>query len=158
MKHGIVSYNLDNGTANYRPAEGKPAFKIVLVSGKNDTAESWFKIGGADVMADKLIASKKLPPFSIVVDCHKNAYALKADDYPSWPERRHALESLLDSLILQAAVKGETSVNLPLFQTKYTADPSPLVVGDTLFLYTSHDASPEDILDANERLAALVYH
>jgi hypothetical protein len=39
-------------------------------------------------------------------------------------------------------MREEVSVNLPLFQTKYTADPSPLVVGDTLFLYTSHDASP----------------
>ena len=45
-------------------------------------------------------------------------------------------------------------VNMPLFQTKYTADPSPLVVGDTLFLYTSHDASPEDIPDENERNSA----
>ncbi len=45
-------------------------------------------------------------------------------------------------------------VNMPLFQTKYTADPSPLVVGDTLFLYTSHDASPEDIPDPNERSSA----
>ncbi|MBR1548845.1 MAG: family 43 glycosylhydrolase [Prevotella sp.] len=45
-------------------------------------------------------------------------------------------------------------VNMPLFQTKYTADPSPLVVGDTLFLYTSHDASPEDIPDLNERSSA----
>ena len=45
-------------------------------------------------------------------------------------------------------------VNMPLFQTKYTADPSPLVVGDTLFLYTSHDASPEDIPDENERSSA----
>ena len=45
-------------------------------------------------------------------------------------------------------------VNMPLFQTKYTADPSPLVVGDTLFLYTSHDASPEDIPDPNERNSA----
>ena len=54
-----------------------------------------------------------------------------------------------DSLRLQAAVKGEMQVDLPLFQTKYTADPSPLVVGDTLFLYTSHDASPEDIPDEN---------
>ncbi|MDE6689585.1 MAG: family 43 glycosylhydrolase [Prevotella sp.] len=43
---------------------------------------------------------------------------------------------------------------MPLFQTKYTADPSPLVVGDTLFLYTSHDASPEDIPDANEKNSA----
>jgi len=45
-------------------------------------------------------------------------------------------------------------VNMPLFQTKYTADPSPLVVGDTLFLYTSHDASPEDIPDLNEKSSA----
>ena len=45
-------------------------------------------------------------------------------------------------------------VNMPLFQTKFTADPSPLVVGDTLFLYTSHDASPEDIPDPNERNSA----
>ena len=45
-------------------------------------------------------------------------------------------------------------VNMPLFQTKFTADPSPLVVGDTLFLYTSHDASPEDIPDENEKNSA----
>ena len=49
---------------------------------------------------------------------------------------------------------GIEQVNMPLFQTKYTADPSPLVVGDTLFLYTSHDASPEDIPDANEKNSA----
>lgn len=45
-------------------------------------------------------------------------------------------------------------VNMPLFQTKFTADPSPLRVGDTLFLYTSHDASPEDIPDENEKNSA----
>ena len=27
----------------------------------------------------------------------------------------------------------------PVVQTMYTADPSPLVVGDTLYLYTTHD-------------------
>ena len=59
-----------------------------------------------------------------------------------------------DSLLLQSAIREETQVNLPLFQTKYTADPSPLVVGDTLFLYTSHDASPEDIPDENEKSSA----
>ena len=59
-----------------------------------------------------------------------------------------------DSLKIQSALRGEVLVNLPLFQTKYTADPSPLVVGDTLFLYTSHDASPEDIVDPNERSSA----
>jgi hypothetical protein len=51
-------------------------------------------------------------------------------------------------------MKGMEQVNMPLFQTKYTADPSPLVVGDTLFLYTSHDASPEDIPDENEKSSA----
>ena len=51
-------------------------------------------------------------------------------------------------------MKGMEQVNMPFFQTKYTADPSPLVVGDTLYLYTSHDASPEDIPDANEKNSA----
>lgn len=51
-------------------------------------------------------------------------------------------------------VGNPQSMNMPLFQTKYTADPSPLVVGDTLFLFTSHDASPEDIPDPNERSSA----
>ena len=51
-------------------------------------------------------------------------------------------------------MRGLEQVNMPLFQTKYTADPSPLLVGDTLFLYTSHDASPEDIPDPNERSSA----
>ena len=54
-------------------------------------------------------------------------------------------------------MRGMEQVNMPLFQTKYTADPSPLVVGDTLFLYTSHDASPEDIPDINERNSAGFY-
>ena len=51
-------------------------------------------------------------------------------------------------------MRGLEQVNMPLFQTKYTADPSPMVVGDTLFLYTSHDASPEDIPDPNEKSSA----
>ena len=155
MEHGIVSYDLNSGHACYLPAGGKAQFVIQLIPGKNDTAESWFKIGGADVMADKLIGQKKLPPFSITTDSRaKGDYRLRADDYHTWPERRHALESILDSLMLQAAVRGEIEINLPLFQTKYTADPSPLVVGDRLFLFTSHDASPEDIPDVNEKSSA----
>ena len=51
-------------------------------------------------------------------------------------------------------MRGLEQVNMPLFQTKYTADPSPLLVGDTLFLFTSHDASPEDIPDENEKSSA----
>jgi hypothetical protein len=66
-----------------------------------------------------------------------------------------------DSLKIKAALEAQRStlttdqqINLPLFQTKYTADPSPLVIGDTLFLFTSHDASPEDIPDENEKSSA----
>lgn len=55
-------------------------------------------------------------------------------------------------------MRGLEQVNMPLFQTKFTADPSPLVVGDTLFLYTSHDASPEDIPDPNEKSSAGSFH
>ena len=35
----------------------------------------------------------------------------------------------------------------PVVQTYFTADPSPLVVGDTLYLITSHD---EDVLEKNK--------
>lgn len=50
--------------------------------------------------------------------------------------------------------RGIEECNMPIFTTKYTADPSPLAVGDTLFLYVSHDAHPEDIPDENERNSA----
>lgn len=51
-------------------------------------------------------------------------------------------------------LRGIEQCNMPFTQTKFTADPSPLVVGDTLFLYSSHDSSPEDIVDPNERSSA----
>ncbi|MBP5340493.1 MAG: family 43 glycosylhydrolase [Prevotella sp.] len=70
------------------------------------------------------------------------------------PEALLADDVHTDSVKIQQALRGEKQVNLPIFQTKYTADPSPLVIGDTLFLYTSHDASPEDIPDENEKNSA----
>lgn len=51
-------------------------------------------------------------------------------------------------------MRGVEHCNMPFTQTKFTADPSPLVVGDTLYLYVSHDSSPEDIADENERSSA----
>ena len=51
-------------------------------------------------------------------------------------------------------MRGIEQCNMPFTQTKFTADPSPMVVGDTLFLYVSHDSSPEDIADPNERSSA----
>ena len=48
----------------------------------------------------------------------------------------------------------EKDLNLPILQTHYTADPSPLVIGDTLFLYVSHDSHADEIMDARERSSA----
>ncbi len=51
-------------------------------------------------------------------------------------------------------MNDDANVNLPILQTHYTADPAPLVVGDTVFLYVSHDSHPDEILDARERNSA----
>ena len=70
--------------------------------------------------------------------------------------KRFALLSILAMTVALTASAQEVDkqMNMPIFQTKYTADPSPLVVGDTLFVYTSHDSSPEDIVDENEEGSA----
>ena len=95
---------------------------------------------------------KKTIFFSLFLACAIVAFAFPGVRRHAGVQQDPALVN--DSLKLQSAIRGEIQVNLPLFQTKYTADPSPLVVGDTLFLYTSHDASPEDIADPNERSSA----
>ena len=40
---------------------------------------------------------------------------------------------------MSATAQTQQSINLPLIQTKYTADPAPYVHGDTIYLYTTHD-------------------
>ena len=35
--------------------------------------------------------------------------------------------------------KSDAKLNLPIIQTKHTADPAPYVHGDTVYLYTTHD-------------------
>jgi hypothetical protein len=50
------------------------------------------------------------------------------------------LPSLLSALVLAAFCLVPTARALnPIVQTIYTADPAPVVVGDTLYLYTGHD-------------------
>ena len=43
----------------------------------------------------------------------------------------------------QAAPGGATGSN-PIIRDKFTADPAPLVVGDTLYLYVGHDEAQRD--------------
>ena len=108
IPYGVVSYNLAMGEAWYIPAnfsrEMRPVL-IRLIPGKGDTMESWFKIGGADVMADKLIAQKRTKPcilttskleFNRTADSQqREILTLRADDFKTWSERQKALETLL---------------------------------------------------------------
>lgn len=54
---------------------------------------------------------------------------------------RFILPSIL-AVAIAVGLKAETPrLNMPIIQTKYTADPSPLLDNDTIYLYTSHDES-----------------
>ena len=109
MEHGRVAYDLQRMEAWYTSPMTRtmsmPVF-IQLVPGKNDTMESWFKVGGADAIADRLMADGKtkscilttstldfmqgmpqMPGFKI--------RTLNADDYPTWTQRRRALVKML---------------------------------------------------------------
>ena len=68
---------------------------IQLVPGRGDTAESWFKIAKANLIADKLIAEGKARPCILTTANVKGAKQLKADDYKTWAERRQALIRLI---------------------------------------------------------------
>ena len=43
------------------------------------------------------------------------------------------------SLLSTISLSQELSLNMPIIQTKYTADPAPIVYNDTVYLFTSHD-------------------
>lgn len=114
IEHGRTSYDLDRNEAWYMSPMPKgrmaiPAF-IQLVPGKDDTMESWFKVGGADAIADKLIADGKTKPCVMTTSSMEfmnqgamggmqmpgfKIRTLNADDYPTWAQRRRALLKLL---------------------------------------------------------------
>ena len=93
------------------PSNGQfvmPSF-IQLVPGANDTMESWFKIGNADAIADRLYAEGRTRACVITtstLDFMGNApqmpgfsvKTLRADDYPTWGLRRLALVKMLIEL------------------------------------------------------------
>ena len=112
IPHGRTSYDLERQEAWYvSPMQMSgtptmPAF-IQLVPGQGDTMESWFKVGGADAMADRLLADGKTKPCIITTSTLEfmqqgrpmmpgfKIRTLKADDYPTWAQRRRALFKLL---------------------------------------------------------------
>jgi len=109
IEHGRVAYDLERMEAWYTSAMPRtmtiPTF-IQLIPGKDDTMESWFKIGGADAIADRLVADKRTKPCIITTSSLEfmqggpqmpgfKVRTLRADDYPTWTQRRRALVKML---------------------------------------------------------------
>ncbi len=98
VKHGIVTYNYGEGTAVYHSAgNSQAAPTISLIIGKNDTDESWFKVGGADDIADRLVAEGKIQgcAFFVGETPLPGTKILRADDFATWEKRSKAFEDLL---------------------------------------------------------------
>ena len=109
IAHGRVSYYVGRQEAWYTSpmptSPTMPAF-IQLVPGEGDTMESWFKVGGADAIADRMIADGKTKPCVMTTSTigfmqqgppmpNFKVHTLRADDYPTWSLRRRALIKLL---------------------------------------------------------------
>ena len=122
IQHGRVSYDLDRMEAWYTAPMQQmmmPAF-VQLVPAEGDTMESWFKLGGADAIADRLLADGKTKPCIITTSALEfmqnrpqmpgfQIRTLKADDYPTWSQRRRALVRLL------IAIGKEPAPEMPAF-------------------------------------------
>ena len=110
IAHGRVVYDLNLQMGCYLPDADlqEVSHVVLLVSGADDTIESWFKVGGADAIADKLIAEKQAKPCLLVTgvtdasQLHlsnaKKVVTLRASDYSTWRDRRSALEKTLKGL------------------------------------------------------------
>ena len=109
IPHGTVCYDLNTKVGiYYPPTDARIApYLIRLIPGADDTMESWFKVGGANAIADKLLADGRTKPCNMITDVNAEAdfsqakmkvYTLKASDYKTWAERRKALETLLLNL------------------------------------------------------------
>ena len=109
IAHGRVGYDVERQEAWYMSpmpvTPTMPAF-IQLIPGEGDTMESWFKVGGADAIADRLMADGKTKPCVITTSTMLmqqrgpqmpdfKIHTLRADDYPTWSLRRRALVGLL---------------------------------------------------------------
>lgn len=104
-EHGFVQYYYFQRKALYIPAgcnsDGLLSRSngniINLIPGKDDTVESWFKVGRADDIADKLLAEGKMKPTWLYVSETPlpGCKVLRADDFHTWIDRSKALESLL---------------------------------------------------------------
>jgi len=127
IAHGRVAYELDRNEAWYTsamPQQGGMMMPVMiqLIPGEGDTMESWFKVGGADAIVDRLLADGKTKPCILTtssLDFMQNSgmpqmpgfkvRTLRADDYPTWSQRRRALAKML------LAIGKEPAPQMPAF-------------------------------------------
>ena len=112
VKHGIVTYNYGGGTAVYHSAgNSQAAPTISLIIGKNDTDESWFKVGGADDIADRLVAEGKIQgcAFFVGETPLPGTKILRADDFATWDKRSlgKTVIPTLDASAFKATIDGK---------------------------------------------------
>jgi hypothetical protein len=101
-------YSIADNPHSPMPAQPTMPVMIRLVPGAGDTVESWFKVGGADAIADRLVADGKTKPCIITTSSMDfmrqgggmqmpgmKMNVLRADDYPTWSMRRRALVKML---------------------------------------------------------------
>lgn len=53
--------------------------------------------------------------------------------------KKNILTGLLVTLLFAAASPKQLNAQTPIIQTKFTADPVPIVYKDVVYLYTTHD-------------------
>ena len=82
------------------PVEGKDYPTIVLVAGPNDTFESWFKIGHANLILDQMVAKGECKPCILFFNDTPaaNTTNINAGDYKTWREARKALVETLKKM------------------------------------------------------------
>ena len=111
IQHGRTGYDVARQEAWYiSPMQRMPTppVFIQLIPATGETCEGWFKLGGADAIADRLFADGKIKSCIITtsnLDFMQNTpqmpalqvKTLRADDYPTWSQRRRALFRLLIS-------------------------------------------------------------
>jgi enterochelin esterase-like enzyme len=101
IPHGKVTYDLNKNTATYYPPTTKNVDElpvILLISGDNDTMESWFKVGGANAVVDKMLAEGKTIPYILTTDTSlkdRAVVVMPASINKTWSSRRIALEQVL---------------------------------------------------------------
>ena len=111
IQHGRTGYDVARQEAwHISPMQRMPTppVFIQLIPATGETCEGWFKLGGADAIADRLFADGKIKSCIITtsnLDFMQNTpqmpalqvKTLRADDYPTWSQRRRALFRLLIS-------------------------------------------------------------